>query len=53
LQKGGIVYYQRKLADPITTKMNEMIWLLTEILNIHLNIGQKLTINTPEIFMWL
>ena len=53
MQKGRIVYYQRKLADRITTKMNEMISLLTQTLNIHLNIGQNLIINTSEIFMAL
>ncbi len=30
-----------------------MISLLTSILNIHLNIGQNLTINTSEVFMSL
>ncbi len=53
IQKGRIVYYQRKLADEIEIKMKEMISLLTETLNIHLNIGQNLTMNTSEIFMSL
>ena len=33
--------------------MNKTISLLTSLLNIHLNIGQNLTINTPQIFMSL
>jgi len=33
--------------------MNKTISLLTSLLNIHLNIGQNLAINTPQIFMSL
>ncbi|CAF4347539.1 unnamed protein product, partial [Adineta steineri] len=33
--------------------MNEIISLLTSTLNIHINIGQNLTINTPSTFMSL
>jgi len=33
--------------------MNKTISLLTSLLNIHLNIGQNLSINTPQIFMSL
>ncbi len=53
IQKGRIVYYQRKLADQITIKMEETILLLAETLIIHLNIEQYLIINTSEIFMSL
>ncbi len=34
-------------------QMTKMRSLLTSILNIHLNIGQNLTINTPEVYMSL
>jgi len=53
IQKGRINYFQKKLSNEITIQMNKTISLLTSILNIHLNIGQKFLINTSEIFMSL
>ena len=34
-------------------QVNEMISLVTSSLNIHLNIGQNMTMNTSEVFMSL
>jgi exosome complex RNA-binding protein Rrp4 len=51
IQKGRIIYYQKKLADEITSKMLKMISLLTSTLNIHINVGQNYTMNTSEIFL--
>jgi hypothetical protein len=53
IEKDRNIYYQKKLANEIMRQVNEMISLLTSILNIHLNIGQNLTINTSEVFMSL
>jgi hypothetical protein len=53
IEKGRNTYYQKKLSNEIMTKATEMISLLTSTLNIHLNIGQNLTINTSEVFMSL
>ncbi len=53
IEKGRNNYYQKKLANQIITKVTEMISLLTTTLNIHLNVGQNLTMNTSEVFMSL
>ncbi|CAF4160578.1 unnamed protein product, partial [Adineta steineri] len=53
IEKGRNTYYQKQLATTISNQMNEIISLLTSTLNIHINIGQNLTINTPSAFMWL
>jgi hypothetical protein len=41
------------LANQIKNQANEIISKLTSTLNIHLNVGQNLTMNTPEVFMSL
>ena len=53
LEKGRIFYFQKKLADELNDKMNEMISLLTSALNLHLNLGQQYLIDTPQVFMSL
>ncbi len=53
ISKGRNNYYQKKLANQILIQTTSMISLLTSILNIHLNIGQNLTINTSNVFMSL
>ena len=45
--------FQKKFANELNQKIDEMISLLTSALNFHLNVGQQNTINTPEIFMSL
>ncbi|CAF0823152.1 unnamed protein product [Adineta steineri] len=53
IEEGRNTYYQKQLATTISNQMNELISLLTSTLNIHINIGQNLTINTPSAFMSL
>ncbi|CAF4145951.1 unnamed protein product, partial [Adineta steineri] len=53
IEQGRNIYYQKQLATTISNQMNEIISLLTSTLNIHINIGQNLTINTPSTFMSL
>ena len=45
--------FQKKLADELNKKINEMISLLTSSLNLHINLEQQFTINTPQTFMSL
>ncbi|CAF1353863.1 unnamed protein product [Adineta ricciae] len=44
-------FYQEKLAKEIIEKVDEIISLVTSSFNIHLNIGQKMIIDTPETFV--
>ncbi|CAF1644087.1 unnamed protein product [Adineta ricciae] len=53
IEKNRNIYYQKQLANEIATKANEIILLLTSSLNIHINLGQSLTINTSTAFMSL
>ncbi len=53
IDKNRNIYYQKQLANQIIHQMNQTIGLLTSALNIHLNIGQKLIMNTSEVFMSL
>ena len=46
-------YYQQKIADQVANQMNELVSRLTSTLNIHINVGQQLVINTSEVFMSL
>jgi hypothetical protein len=39
------------MANKISSQVNETISLLTLSLNKHLNFGQNLTINTPQVFL--
>ncbi|CAF1375842.1 unnamed protein product [Adineta ricciae] len=47
------LYYQQQLARQINIQMTELISLLTSTLNIHLNIGQDLHIQTSQVIMTL
>jgi hypothetical protein len=53
IQKNRNIYYQKQLANEIMNKMNEIVSLLTLSLNIHLNIGQDIIMNTSQAFMSL
>ncbi|CAF0788844.1 unnamed protein product [Adineta steineri] len=53
IQQGRNTYYQKQLANQVTTKVNQILSLLTSISNIQLNIGQNLIINTSSTFMSL
>ncbi|UJR08126.1 hypothetical protein I4U23_012402 [Adineta vaga] len=53
IEKNRNIYYQKQLANEIINQANEIISLLTFSSNIHLNIGQNLTINTSNAFMSL
>ena len=53
IQKGRNQYFQRQLASQIEAKTTSTLALLTSSLNIHLNTGQNLTMNTPSLFMSL
>lgn len=46
-------YYQSELANKINTQVTELISLITLTLNIHLNIGQSLTMSSSQSFMSL
>lgn len=46
-------YYQKQLANQIKTQANDIISKLTSSFNIHLNIGQDITMNTTQVFMSL
>lgn len=47
------LYYQNQLAQQIDDRMRETTKLLTETLNIHLNSGQNITMNSSSIVMIL
>ncbi|CAF4641422.1 unnamed protein product [Rotaria sp. Silwood1] len=47
------IFYQKQIAHKINVQMIETIELLTSIMNIHLNTGQNMTINTSAAFMIL
>ncbi len=51
IEKARNMHYQKQLAHQISRKMTEAIALISAVLNIHLNMGQNLTINTPSVFM--
>ncbi|CAF1191151.1 unnamed protein product [Adineta steineri] len=53
IQIGRNKYYQKQTANQITSQVTQIISLLTTALNNHINIGQNLTINTPQVFMSL
>ena len=53
IQKGRNTYYQKQLANQIINQMNEIISLLSSSLNIHLNIGQDLLVETSQVLMSL
>jgi hypothetical protein len=51
IEKGRNNYYQQQMADTINTQSIETTSLMTNALHIHLNIGQKLTINSSSVFL--
>jgi hypothetical protein len=53
IEKGRNIYYQKQLANQITNQVNKILSLLTSSLNLYLNIGQNLIMNTSEVFMSL
>jgi hypothetical protein len=53
IQKNRNIYYQKELANEIMNQINQIISLLTLSLNIQLNIGQELIINTSDVFLSL
>jgi hypothetical protein len=53
LSESRNIYYQKQLANELNIQVTEMISLITSSLNIYLNIGQNLTMNTSQAFMSL
>ncbi len=53
IDKNRNIYYQKKLAYETMNQVNNITSLITSALNIHSNIGQNFTMNTPEAFMLL
>ncbi|CAF0758584.1 unnamed protein product [Adineta steineri] len=53
IEKNRNIYYQKQLANEISTQVTSIISLITSSLNIHLNIGQNSTINTSQTYMSL
>ena len=53
IQSGRNQYYQRQLAHQIQSKTTATLGLLTKALNVHLNMGQNMTMNTSSVFMSL
>lgn len=47
------LYYQQQLATAVSQEINLAIPLLTSMLNVHLNVGQNFTLNTPQVIMSL
>jgi len=45
--------FQKELADSLNDKLNQMIFILTSSLNLHLNLGQNYSIETPQVFLSL
>ena len=43
--------FQKKVSRQVTEQMNDLTSLLTQGLNIHLNIGQQFHVKTPSVFM--
>ncbi|CAF1071686.1 unnamed protein product [Adineta steineri] len=53
IETGRNIYYQKQLANTINIQATETMTLLTNALNIHINIGQNFLINTSSVFMSL
>ncbi|CAF3720614.1 unnamed protein product [Rotaria sp. Silwood1] len=51
VQTTRIHYYQQKTANEISKLANETILLITSILKIHLNIGQKITMKSSSLLV--
>ncbi len=50
IEKNRNIYYQKQAANQIADEVTETISLVTAALNIHLNIGQNMSINLPSTF---
>jgi hypothetical protein len=53
IENGRNTYYQQQMANQIISQVSQTNSLITSALNVHLNIGQNLTMNTPSVFMSL
>jgi hypothetical protein len=53
LSESRNIYYQKQLATELNIQVTEMNSLITSSVNIHLNVGQNLTMNTSQTFMSL
>ena len=53
IQRGRNRFYQRKVARRIGDQVTTIVALLTNALNVHLNLGQHVTINTSSIYFSL
>jgi hypothetical protein len=53
IQRGRNRFYQRRAARRIGDQVTAIIALLTNALNVHLNLGQHFTINTSSIYFFL
>ncbi|CAF4148171.1 unnamed protein product, partial [Adineta steineri] len=53
IEQNRNIYYQKQLANEISTQVTSIISLITSSLNIHLNIGQNSIINTSQTYMSL
>ena len=51
--KNRNAYYQKQVADQVLNQAEERTSLLTDALNVHLNIGQNFTISSSSIFFTL
>ena len=53
IMKGRNAFYQKQTGDQVLKQADETLSLLTDALNIHLNIGQNFTVNTSSTFLVL
>lgn len=51
IQKNRNKYYQKQMASRVNTAVSETMSLITSALNMHMNIGQNLLIDSSTIFM--
>ena len=53
IMKGRNAFYQKQTGDQVLKQADETLSLLTDALNIHLNIGQNFTVTTSSTFLVL
>jgi hypothetical protein len=53
IEKNRNIYYQKQMANQIEAEVTKTRSLITSALNIHLNIGQNMTMNLSSVFMSL
>lgn len=51
IERGRANYYQKQMANRISSQTSQTLALLTSILNIHLNFNQNLSIDTSAVSM--